>query len=189
MSDQARQRLKNLILEKAVRHGDFTLSSGKKSNFYIDLSEVTLHPEGLSLICKLLWNKLLPSVSCFNLLAGPMSGADPIVSGMICMAHTFDLNVRGVLVRSKPKEYGDQNLIVGPLYEDGFSKSRHVLIDDVVTTGTSLLKAMKALEDAGSQTYSCILSVVDRDGGAKELFAMYNYHYTPLFTLEDLGLK
>jgi orotate phosphoribosyltransferase len=190
-------RLASLIVERALQFGDFKLASGQKSDFYLDLSTITLHPEGLSLICKCFWDTLLNDYSSYGIdaIAGPMSGADPIIGAMVAQSyfwadpiigamvaqsHFFSKNIVGLMVRSEAKDHGDGKLVEGPVRPG----MRVVVVEDVVTTGGSVCKAMDSLKKAGCHPV-VVLSVVDR--GNCTLAREVKYH--PLFRLEDLAIS
>jgi orotate phosphoribosyltransferase len=171
-------RLATLIAERAFQYGEFTLASGQKSNFYLDLSKVTLDPEGLTLICKCFWEKLYDNQIQIDAISGPSAGADPIIGAMTAQAYLLGRDVKGLMVRSKPKDHGDKGLIEGPVVPG----MRVAVVDDVVTTGGSLCKAIDALVEAGCQP-ACVLSVVDRGD------ANFGVRYFSLFKLSDLAIS
>lgn len=165
MSD--REELKALLKETgAVKTGEFTLSSGKKSDFYIDCRKVTLHPKGAKLIGKIILEKIKGLK--VDAVGGMTLGADPIVGAVITLS-----DLPGFIVRKKEKEHGTKQKIEG-LIEPGWNV---VIVEDVATTGGSALQAIEAAEAAGAKVVK-VISVVDREEGAAE--ALQNYNFDPI---------
>jgi len=162
-----KEELKKLLREKAVKIGEFTLSSGKKSNFYIDCRKVTLHPQGAKLIGKIILEKIKGLK--VDAIGGLTLGADPITAAVITLS-----DIPGFIVRKKTKEHGTQQKIEG-IIEPGFNV---VIVEDVATTGASALQAIKAVEDFGAKVVK-VISIVDREEGATE--TLKNYDFDPIF--------
>lgn len=165
--------LRELIKQHAVMRGEFTLASGKSSSVYLDLRKITLDSMGLKLIVELLKSCLDSRVQA---IGGPMTGADPIVGALV-----FNLGENGFLIRGRVKDHGTQQLIEGRLQPG----QRVLLVEDVCTSGKSLLHACEAVEAFGAKVVQT-MAVVDRGAGARDLLKEYNYRY--LFSLEDLGI-
>ena len=167
-----KESLKKLLKERAVKFGEFTLSSGKKSNFYVDCRKVSLHPEG----AKLIGNLILAKIKGLKVdaVGGLTLGADPITSAVVTLS-----NIPGFIVRKKEKEHGTKQKIEGIL-EPGWSV---VIVEDVATTGASALEAIQAVEAAGAKVTK-VIAVVDREEGAKE--ALKNYDFDPIFRKSEL---
>ena len=164
--------LKLLKQQAAFRSGDFTLSSGKKSDFYVDCRKVTLHPQGARLIAKIILEKIAGLK--VDAIGGLTLGADPITSSVVVLS-----DLPGFIVRKKAKEHGTKQRIEGIL-RPGWSV---VIVEDVATTGASALEAIEAAEAAGAKVVK-VISVVDREEGAKE--ALKNYDFDPIFKKSDL---
>ena len=132
-----RQALIELIRQQALQFGDFTLASGKKASFYLDCRKVTLDSRGARLIgagmLELLADDLPP------LVGGMAIGADPITASILTLAGAQDIPLRGVIVRKESKEHDTGRFVEGP-YESG---EELVIVEDVVTTGGSSLKAIE----------------------------------------------
>jgi orotate phosphoribosyltransferase len=180
MSDK-KARLKEILLEKAIKFGDFTLASGKKSNYYINCKMATLDSEGLYHIAELMLDKL-DGVEC-DAVGGLTLGADPIVGAITALAHRRGRQLKGFIVRKEAKDHGTKSLVEGPLAEG----MKVAIIEDVATTGGSAAKAIEA-----AQAFNCpivkILVIVDRRQGAEEKFRAMNIDFDPLFRKEELGL-
>jgi len=167
-----REKLRALLKERAVKFGDFTLSSGKKSDFYIDCRKVTLYPEGAKLIAKIILEKIKGLK--VDAVGGLTLGADPITSSVVALS-----NIPGFIVRKKEKEHGTKQKIEGLLEP----KWNVVVVEDVATTGASALEAVQAVEAAGAKVVK-VISIVDREEGAKD--ALKNYDFDPIFRKSDL---
>lgn len=187
---QARARLKTLIQDRCVLHGEFTLASGQRSKVYFDCKRASLDPEGLHLIATLVL-EIIDDLERrdrrpIDALGGPTIGADPIVGHAAGRsweraAATGARPLRGFLIRKDPKGHGTLRRIENELP----SGSRVVIIEDVVTTGASTLEAIRAAEDAGLEV-AAVISVVDREQGGQQ--ALSRYRYLPLFKKSEFGL-
>src|SRR3954470_8144228 len=159
----ARQRLVQLLAERSARRGSFTLASGKQSSFYIDARLTTMSPEGLStigpaalaLICEKGWNP--------DSVGGLTLGADPVSYAIAYASASTPQAIRAFTVRKEAKTHGTGKLIEGPFSEG----DRVVVIEDVITTGGSALRAIEAIRAAGASVVG-VLSVVDREEGGRE---------------------
>lgn len=176
-----RSRLLEILKEKSLMFGDFKLSSGARSNYYIDGKKTTLDPEGLSLIAEIILDMVKDDK--IDAIGGPTLGADSIVGAVTSLSFCKNRPIKGFIVRKEPKAHGTGNKIEGPL-EKG---SRVVIVEDVVTTGSSIIKAIDAVKELGCNVVR-IISIVDREQGARQRFEEMGLLYTPLFTLTDLGL-
>lgn len=161
-------RLLALALERgALKYGDFTLSSGKKSSYYFDGRLLSLDPEGAHLIAQALLPLLRQAGA--QAIGGLTLGADPIVSAVALASHLESPQGRGIpgfIVRKEAKGHGTRQGIEGPRLVEG---SRVAIVDDVCTTGGSLFQAIEAAEAAGC-TVVKVLAVLDRrEGGSDEL--------------------
>jgi orotate phosphoribosyltransferase len=174
-----REQLLTLLKNDALFKGSVTLSSGKVSNFYIDVRRVSLTSQGIYLISHLIWEII--KKDNISAIGGPTLGADPIVGGVCMIAHQDNKNLKGFLIRKTPKEHGRQQLIEG---KELLAGERAVVIDDVATSGSSLIKAIEVLREAGVSVVKAIV-VVDREEGAKENLAKLNCPLVSLFAKSD----
>jgi len=135
-----KRRLIEIVRDIAYYTGEFTLSSGKKSSFYLDVKKLSLHPEGLFLITSL-FRSILHTLRPYpDGVGGPVIGADPIVGALVYSSYGSGSPLAGFLVRSGPREHGRLRKIEGL---ENFPKEGHVVVlEDVVTTGGSLLGAV-----------------------------------------------
>lgn len=167
-----------LTRQLAVKMGDFTLASGQKSNYYIDLSKVTSTSSGLMQACLGL-NELIDPFDSFG---GPVLGAVPLISGVsLLRALRFNIESRTFMVRQKPKEHGNDDLIEGQLAPN----DTVVLIEDVITTGKSVYEAIKAVESHNAIVVK-VVAVLDREAGAKKFLADKGYSLISLLSVSDI---
>ena len=174
-----KKELLALLKKKAFLRKRIKLSSGKVSNFYIDVRKVSLSPKGVYLISHLIFD-LLKSQK-ITAIGGPTLGADPIVSGVCYLAYKNKKKLKGFLVRKSPKKHGRQKLIEGQALVSG---ERVVIVDDVVTSGSSLVKAIEVLKKERIKVVTAV-SVVDREEGAREALARYKCPLISLFVKSD----
>lgn len=168
-----KEELLKLLKEKgAVKVGNFTLSSGKKSDFYVDCRKVTLHPQGARLIARIILQKITGLK--VDAIGGLTLGADPITSSVVALS-----DIPGFIVRKQAKEHGTRQRIEGNL-QPGWQV---VVVEDVATTGASALEAIRAVEAAGAKVVK-VIPVVDREEGAKE--ALKSYDFDPIFKKSEL---
>ena len=178
----SRTRLLEILKEKSLLFGDFKLSSGVQSKYYIDGKKTTLDPEGLFLTAEIILDMIKDDRA--DAIGGLIIGADAIVSAVISLSFQRNCPLKGFFVRKEPKGHGTGNKIEGPLEED----SRVVIVDDVVTTGGSIVKAIEAVKESGCNVVR-IISIVDREQGARQRFEQMGITYSPLFTLTHLFEK
>jgi len=168
-----KEALKKLLFATgAFKTGEFILSSGKKSNFYIDCRKITLHPEGSRLIAKIIMEKIKGLK--VDAIGGLTLGADPITSSVVAIS-----KIPGFIVRKKEKEHGTKQKIEGHI-QSGWNV---VVVEDVATTGASALQAIEAVEAVGAKVIK-VISVVDREEGAAS--ALKNYAFDPIFKKGEL---
>jgi len=177
--------------ERAIRRGTFTLASGKTSNFYCDAKAAVLHGRGASLIAAAVV-ETLEGVE-FDAVGGMELGAVPITAAVIQRFHdSQSRDVPGFIVRKAVKEYGTQKRIEGPGLGSApgagtGAGARVVIVEDVVTTGGSVLSAIDAVQSEGHEVV-LVISVLDREEGGREAIESRGVAYRPLVTLSELGL-
>lgn len=172
--------LKRIIFINSFERGCFILTSGKTSNFYLDVKQTTLDPKGSMLISLLLIKKIIENN--IQSIGGPIIGADPIIGSVITLNRLKNCrNTRGFMVRKEEKKHGKNKLIEGRIKE----YDRVMVVDDVSTTGKSLYKAIYAVERIGCEVIK-VVSVVDRNEGGRGLFKNLGYDYEPLVKIEDI---
>lgn len=156
-------RLLDLLAARSARRGTFTLASGRQSDLYIDCRLTTMHPEGLSLIGPLGLQLVFEQGWRPDAVGGLTLGADPVSYAIAYASQLAGTPVRAFTVRKEAKTHGTGKLIEGA-FEPG---DRVVVIEDVITTGGSALKAVEALRAAGARVLG-VLAVVDREEGGRE---------------------
>ncbi len=174
----------DLLKKDAYKKGDYTLSSGRKSEHYVNCKPVTLTGRGLSAVTALMLEYIDDDV---NAVGGLTLGADPLVVGLsqvIWGGSKGELDVPALIVRKKQKGYGANAWIEGPQLPKG---SKVVVLEDVTTTGGSALIAVEKLRDAG-YVVERIITIIDRqvDGEADAKMKEANIELISLFTLQDL---
>ena len=177
-----RDALQQLVREKALKFGDFTLASGKKAKYYLDCRQITLDAQGARLIGEGMLDLLAHDMP--DLVGGMAIGADPITAAILTLAGIRGLPLRGVMVRKEAKQHGTGKLVEGP-FREGESI---VIVEDVVTTGGSSLLAIERCEAVGLKV-SRVLAIIDRLEGGSEAFAARGYELTTLFTIRDFEIK
>lgn len=175
-----RDRLLALIRERALLRGDVVLASGQKSSFYVDGKMIEVSPLGAYLIGEVIFDEI--AELDIDAIGGLAVGAVPVVTSIMVSCHNHGReHMEGFFVREEPKSHGTKKLIEGQLPEN----ARVVIVDDVVTSGGSVLKAVEAAEERGAEVV-LILSIVDRNAGATELFASKGYEYKAIFKKEEV---
>ncbi|MEO0540211.1 MAG: orotate phosphoribosyltransferase [Cyanobacteria bacterium P01_A01_bin.105] len=174
-----RSGLLDLICTLAYQEGDFVLSSGQRSSYYINGKQATLHPLGGAMVGRLLWEQL-PSGTVG--VGGLTLGADPMVTAISVVGAYAGHPVTPLIVRKAAKGHGTQAYVEGPTLSAGAAV---VVIEDVVTTGQSAMTAVERLRDAG-YTVDTILALVDRQQGGGELYAQAGLAFQALYTIADV---
>lgn len=173
-----KQRLISLIREKALTYGNFELASGQSSSYYVDLSKIVMSCDGLDQIVygfvslakekDIFWDE-------FDSIGGPAMGAIPLVTAMM-----LETNIeRSFFVRKESKEHGKKDLIEGNL-QNG---DRVLMIEDVVTSGGSIAKAIKAVEEAGG-IVKYVMFVLERE--SKEWGKIFDCKYASLLHISEI---
>ena len=180
---QMRQRLKELLLQKSYREGKVKLSSGLESDFYIDGKQTTLDAEGAYLCGRLLFDMIRTSDGNIGGVGGMTLGADPLVTAVSLVSYLDNEPIPAFIVRKEPKGHGTENYIEGKSnLPDG---TRVALLEDVVTTGGTLLDVIDRVIARGLQV-GLVATVVDRQEGGEEALAAKGYKLLSLFTREEL---
>jgi len=170
---QFRERLKGALID-CHKYGDFTLSSSNKASDYFDLAPLFLSPEGLRAVSAEVMSMLdgvdFDAIGCLELCPIPLVGAALVLSSK---------DKLGFVVRKGRKGHGTDNLVEGNLR----SGSRVVILEDVTSTGQSVMKAIRAVEELGCKVV-LILTIINRQEGCDELMAGYNFWW--LFNRKEL---
>lgn len=177
-----RDRLIELIKEKALEFGQFTLASGKQASFYLDCRRVTLDAQGANQIGAGMLEMMADDFP--DAVGGMAIGADPITAATITLAGQQGKSLSGFIVRKESKAHGKGRMVEGPVA----SGHRVVIVEDVVTTGGSALKAIEHAAAFGLKVIG-VMAVVDRLEGGAEAFADKGYSLRTLLTIRDLGIQ
>jgi orotate phosphoribosyltransferase len=179
MRESEKERLKTLLVKHALSFGDFVLSSGKKSHYYLDVRKVSTLPEGAFLLAKIILSML--AEDDIQALGGPTIGADPIAGAVAAISFLEGRQLPTFLVRKEAKAHGTTRAIEGNL-EKGW---RVAILDDVVTTAGSILSAAQAIEDAGCAVVRT-LAVVDREEGGAEEIRGAGYRFDAILKVSEI---
>jgi orotate phosphoribosyltransferase len=182
MSESERQLLQ-LLKERSFRLGTFKLASGDTSNYYIDGKMTEVFSQGAHLIGEVLYEHTRDLA--IDALGGLEVGAVPLTTAAVISYHLHGRQMEGFWVRDKVKSHGTQKLIEGNLKPG----ARVVILEDVVTRGSSSLKAIEGVKEAGCEVVG-VLALVDRLCGAGELFKQNGVTtFKSVFTIRDLGVE
>lgn len=174
-----RHKLLDLFCQLAYQEGDFVLSSGQRSSYYINGKQVTLHPQGALAIGRILLS-LLPLDT--QAVAGLTLGADPIVTAVSVVSAYENRPIPALIIRKEAKGHGTRAYIEGPTLPEN---AKVMVLEDVVTTGQSAMKAVERLRAAG-YTVNRVISLIDRKQGGAEFYQSVGLDFEAVFTIEDL---
>lgn len=182
MPEYDRDALIELIREEALEFGDFTLASGKKAKFYLDCRKVTLDSRGANLIAAGMLELMASDMP--DAVGGMAIGADPITGAIITMSGQKSRHLRGFIVRKEAKEHGKGRDVEGPVRPG----DRVVVVEDVVTTGGSALKAIDRAREFGLKVTGAV-AIIDRLAGGEAAFASRGVPLRTLLTIRDFGIE
>lgn len=184
--DDKRAALRQMLFDYgAVQFGEFTLASGQKSDHYIDVKKVLMVPRVIDLIGRMVYDFCHPKA--IDSIGGPESAAIPIATSAILAYHKhceWEARPHGFWVRKEKKGHGTGKLIEGRCWPD----DRIVIVEDVATTGKSILHAVEAVRAAGAEVVAALV-VVDRQQGAHDNLIVQGVTLHSLLTKADLGIK
>ncbi len=179
----AKARLAELLYHKSYQEGDFTLTSGKKSDYYFDCKQTALHPEGAYLLGRIFLDMLYTYEKYPEGVGGMTLGADPLVSAVIVMSYIDNRPLPGFIVRKKAKGHGTGQFLEGMA---NFRPGQRVcMLEDVITTGGTLITACERVRDTGLEIGS-ILCVLDREEGGAENIVQAGFDLQCIFTRQSL---
>jgi orotate phosphoribosyltransferase len=184
--------LRRLMRETGgLKFGEFTLASGQKSNYYLDCKRLLLHPEGLERVTDEIVQLLLKHYRHAPNVGGPEVGVVPLVGSVLSRLQHYNRLVgdsipwRGFILRKKAKTHGTGSLIEGLEPQAFAGRSRCVVLEDVVSTGGSVLATRPALEAQGYKI-DTVVAVIDRQQGGREAFREHGIHFIALTTADEL---
>jgi orotate phosphoribosyltransferase len=180
MAESSRARLLGLFKARAFSFGRFTLASGKESTYYINSKKALFNSEAVWLLGDVLWD--LTRDLDIQAMGGLEVGAIPMSTAAALRYHEEGRPLEGFFVRKQAKEHGSKQRVEGVL-EPGM---RVAMVDDVFTSGMSVLQAIEEVEKVGA-TVVAVICIVDRLEGARERLAT-RYEYRPIFTIRDFGV-
>ena len=176
--------LKDLLLSRSVRRGDFVLASGRRSSFYIDARLTTMSGDGLAVIGGLGLDRFAARGWTPRSVGGLTLGADPIAYALSLTAKRRGQNLDAFTVRKQPKDHGTGKRIEG-CFAAGYPV---VIVEDVLTTGGSARDAINAVQAEGGHILG-VMAVVDRQEGGREALENAGYGVEAFLTVSDLGLR
>lgn len=174
------ERLRELVLEKSFKYGYFTLSSGMESLYYFDGRLTTLWPEGAALVGRKFYEAIKDDG--IDAVGGPTLGADAIVASVALVSHLEGNPIPAFIVRKEAKKHGAQRHVEGHLPEGGTV----AIVDDVITTGGSILRAIEVVEVAGCKVGKVVV-LLDRNQGGSEEVRKKGYNLTALLSADEEG--
>jgi orotate phosphoribosyltransferase len=174
-----KRRLQELIQSQALQFGDFTLASGQSAKYYLDCRRLTLDGEGANLVAAGILEAFGDDVPAC--VGGMAIGADPITAAVITCGWQQGIPLKGFIVRKEAKRHGTGRQVEGPV-EPG---QRAVLLEDVITTGGSSLRAIEHARAFGL-TVDRLITIVDRGDSSAKIFADVGVHFSALFHVSDL---
>jgi len=171
--------LKKLIRERSFRFGSFILTSGKESAYYFDGKQVTLHPQGAYLVARAILEKVKDIQ--IQAIGGPTLGADPMVGSLATVLYLEGMDLKLFIVRGAAKTHGTKRFIEGPQLLTG---DRVVIIDDVITSGGSIIRAIETVQEVGCNVVKVVTLVDRREGGTEKIEKM-GIEIDPIFDIKD----
>jgi orotate phosphoribosyltransferase len=177
--ESLRQRLKAILREQSVRTGEFTLVSGKRSDFYVDGKMTTLHPEGAYCVGRLIFERLRGRG--LRAQGGLTLGADPMAAAVAAVSHLEGEPLPAFIVRKESKVHGTGKQVEGHLPPGG----PVAVVEDVTTTGGSALKAVEAVRAAGAEV-ALVITLVDRQEGGAENLRRAGIAFESIFTRQEV---
>ena len=178
---ERREALRKMINERSVLRGEFILTSGRKSSYYIDGRMTTLSADGAALTGQYIF-EMIRDLNV-DAVGGPTIGADPMATAVSLASYQAGQPIDAFIVRSDRKRHGTMRQIEGPIRPG----SRVVIVDDTVTTGNSLLDAAEAAKQAGCEVVK-IVAILDRLQGGSQKIRDCGYEFEAILTNDDLDL-
>lgn len=177
------KELANLIKDIAYEKRKVILSSGKESDFYVDLRNITLHPRGLYLTSNLLFELIFDKFPSVKAIGGPTLGADPIAAGICLLSELKGKPLYAFIIRKEPKKHGLNKMIEGE--KNLPSNCPVVIVEDVVTSGASSYKAYTVAKESGLNVLG-VVAILDREEGAYSFFKDKGISFFSLLKKSDI---
>lgn len=179
--DKNRDKLKQILKNKSVLHGNFTLASQESSDSYIDARITALHPEGVNLISKIFFDEITKDKEIEAVGCPESVGGNPIVGAIVFTSSVENAPLRGFIVRKKRKDHGTRKIVEG----EPINGSKVVMVEDVINTGGSVLKAIEQARKEGAEV-DRVLCVIDRGENTEEVFEEKGYKFFSIFKSSEL---
>lgn len=179
---ETKLNLLKILKAKSVFKGNYVLASGQKSDYYLDARLTTLSAEGLTLISYLVWAMIYPIIHEIQGIAGPSIGADPIVSGVCQFSFLAGHPLKAGLIRKEQKVHGRGRLVEGPLIKG----EKVVILEDVITTGSSSLMAINSTRKHGCEVNHLICLILRENSGKELLEKEANLKVHHIFEAKEL---
>ena len=181
--EDMRRRLLQILRDKSVERGEFQLRSGRTSDYYVDGKQTTLDAEGSYLIGRLLFRRIAASETFPKGVGGVTLGADPIVTAVSLVSHLEGRPLPAFIIRKEPKGHGTERWIEG--LKNIATGSQVVIVEDVLTTGGTLLEGVRRARQAGFEV-SRVYTLIDRQEGGRERIEAASLVLDSLFTRDEL---
>lgn len=178
-----RRRLMAILKDRSYREGEFTLTSGRKSRYYIDCKATTLSPEGAYLAGWLFFHAIVSRGEKVDAVGGMTLGADPLVTAVSVVSFLEGAPLPALIIRKEPKGHGTGAWIEG--LQNVRPGANVALVEDVVTTGGTLIKAAGRIEEAGLRV-ARVICLVDRQEGGGEALKAHGFRLEPIITRKEL---
>ena len=184
MEKSERDRLLEIIARFSYREGIFRLTSGRESTFYIDCKQTTLSPEGAYLSGRLLFERMTRSGLDIKGVGGMTLGADPLVTAVSVVSFLEGSPVPAFIIRKEPKGHGTGSWLEGKTnIPDGATVA---LVEDVVTTGGTLIKAIERTQAEGYRVGQ-VLTIIDREEGGADALSKLGFRLEAIFSRSDIS--
>jgi orotate phosphoribosyltransferase len=182
MATEHREKLFHLLATKALAFGDFTLASGKKSDHFFNCKTVTRTPEGMYLIGNLLFDLIQEQCPEADGIGGLTMGADPICDAVTFVSYERQHPIESLIVRKETKDHGTKRQIEGNVT----AVTNLVVIDDVVTTAGSTIKAIESFQTEPALNIVSVMALVDRAEGGREALKEMDFDLYALYSKQEL---
>ncbi len=179
---QYRERLFELLAERSLSFGHFVLTSGKTSDYYFDCKKVTRYSEGKFFIGNVFFHEIQKIDPEIDGIGGLTMGADPICDAVSLISYMKEHPIETIIVRKEPKKHGTKKDIEGNIEDI----SKVIVIDDVITTGGSTLKAIDVISDYKNIEIAGVMVLVDREEGGRENIEKRGFKVVSLFKKSEL---
>lgn len=176
-----RNKLREILKAKSVLHGNYTLASQESSSVYIDARTVALNPEGANLISEIFLEKITKEDGVTGVGCAWSVGGAPLVGAIVSKSYQKDKPLRGFMVREERKAHGTKKIVEGESIEE----AKVFMVEDVINTGGSVLKAIGRLEEEGAEVYG-VFCVVDRGDETENIFEEKGYKFFSIFKSSEL---